>query len=264
MNEQEETYKKLVDDLKNLPRIDAPKNFETELLRKINSSEPEKKQSFWDKLLTPGKLGPAAVAIASAAIIFFIVDISPEEFEDPLNIEPRLREDLLVVESFEDIPFESLKKSERVKDESKTMNEGLDETKEIETQTQQKVGLEERSDVKTKGVEKSFPEESVFNETDTDNLKSEETGRLGMSAAPSASSTLESEIIKADSFEREMKRARTEIENLPVLRSSRENITKDNIDFMQRNLSVEEKKEVQQLKMKVQSEKSEKNEQKSN
>jgi hypothetical protein len=85
-----------------------------------------------------------------------------------------------------------------------------------------------------------------------------------MSAAPSASGTLESEIIKADSFEREMKRARTEIENLPVLRSSRENITKDNIDFMQRNLSVEEKKEVQQLKMKVQSEKSEKNEQKSN
>jgi hypothetical protein len=264
MNEQEETYKKLVDDLKNLPRIDAPKNFETELLRKINSSEPEKKQSFWDKLLSPGKLGPAAVAIASAAIIFFIVDISPEEFEDPLNIEPRLREDLLVVESFEDIPFESLKKSERVKDESKVMNEGLDETKEIETQIQQKVGLEERSDVKTKGVEKSFSEESVFDETDMDNLKSEETGGLGMSAAPSSSSTLESEIIKADSFEREMKRAQTEIVNLPVLRSSPKNINKDNIDFMQRNLSVEEKKEVQQLKMKVQSEKSEKNEQKSN
>ncbi len=264
MNEQEKTYKKLVDDLKNLPRIDAPKNFETELLRKINSFEPKKKESIWDKLFLSGKLAPAAAAIASAAIIFFIVDISPEEFEDPLNIEPRLREDLLVVESIEDIPFESLKKSVREKDESKTINEGLDETKEMQTQTEPKVGSENQSDMKSKGVEKSFSEESAFDRTDTDNLKSEETGRLDMSAAPSASTMIESEIIKADSFEREMKREQGEIENLPVLRSSRVNITKDNIDFMQRNLSMEEKKEVQQLKMKVQSEKSDKNEQKSN
>ena len=46
MNEEEKTYKKLLDDLKNLPKVDAPKNFETELLRKINSSELEKKRKF--------------------------------------------------------------------------------------------------------------------------------------------------------------------------------------------------------------------------
>lgn len=264
MNEQEKTYKKMMDDLKNLPRIDAPKNFETELLRKINSFEPKKKESIWDKLFLSGKLAPVAAAIASAAIIFFIVDISPEEFEDPLSIEPRLREDLLVVESMEDIPFESLKKSVREKDESKTINEGLDETKEMETQTEPKVGLENRSDMKSKGVEKSFSEESALDKTDSDNLKSEETRRFEMSAAPSSSSIIESEIIKADSFEREMKRQRNEIVNLPVVKSSSDNINKDNINFMQRNLSTEEKKEVQQLKMKVQSEKSQKTEQKSN
>lgn len=115
MNEEEKTYKKLLDDLKNLPKVDAPKNFETELLRKINSSELEKKESFWDRILTPGKLAPAAVALASAAIIFFVVDINSEEMEDPLNIAPRLREDLVIIESIEEIPVEQLKKSDRVK-----------------------------------------------------------------------------------------------------------------------------------------------------
>ncbi|MBP9582948.1 MAG: hypothetical protein KBE38_12380, partial [Ignavibacterium sp.] len=89
MNNEEKINKKILEDLKNLPKIEAPKNFETELLRKINSSELEKKENFWDRLLSPAKLAPAAVAIVSAAIIFFVIDINPVEMEDPLNIAPR-------------------------------------------------------------------------------------------------------------------------------------------------------------------------------
>ena len=262
MNEEEKTYKKLLDDLKNLPKVDAPKNFETELLRKINSSEPEKKESFWNKLLSPGKLAPAAVALASAAIIFFVVDINSEEMEDPLNIAPRLREDVVVIESIEEIPDAPLKKSGRVKEESKAVSKELIETNEVEKPDQPTAGFEERSDKKSNDIEQSLSDELVSDKTDADNLKSEETERLGMTAAPSAS-TLASEISKADSFEREMKRERDEIHNLPVLQSSSGNLSKDNINFMQRNLSTEEKKEVQQLKMKVQTEKSEKTDQKS-
>ena len=263
MNEEEKTYKKLLDDLKNLPKIDAPKNFETELLRKINSSEPEKKESFWDKLLSPGRLAPAAVAIASAAIIFFVVDINSEEMEDPLNIAPRLREDLVVIESIEEIQVDPLKKSERVKEESKAQNEVLVETKENETQSQPNAVVEEPLDIKSKGIEQSITDELISQKSEYDRVKSDESSTLGRSAAPSAT-TLASEISKADSFEREMKREQEEIENLPVIKSSPGNINKDNINFMQRNLSTEEKKEVQQLKMKVQTEKSEKTEQKSN
>ena len=263
MNEEEKTYKKLLDDLKNLPKIDAPKNFETELLRKINSSEPEEKESIWNKLLSPGKLAPAAVALASAAIIFFVVDINSEEMEDPLNIAPRLREDLVVIESIEEIPIEPLKKSVRVKEESEALNEGLDDTKEIETQIQPKVGLEQRSDQTSKGIEQSITDELVSPKSESDGFKSDDQGTLGRSAAPSAT-TLASEISKTDSFEREMKTERNEIQNLPVLQGSSDQMNKDNFNFMQRNLSAEEKKEVQQLKMKVQTEKSEKTEQKSN
>lgn len=233
MNEEEKTYKKLLDDLKNLPKVDAPKNFETELLRKINSSELEKKESFWDRILSPGKLAPAAVALASAAIIFFVVDINSEEMEDPLNIAPRLREDLVIIESIEEIPVEQLKKSDRVKEEPGILNEGLVETKETETQVLPNVVYEERSEMNSKGVDKSLADELISGKLESDSFKSDDSRSLGGSAVPS-----------------------------PVTTSAAE-ISKDNLNFMQRNLSTEEKKEVQQLKMKVQTEKSEKTDQKS-
>ena len=234
MNEEEKTYKKLLDDLKNLPKVDAPKNFETELLRKINSSELEKKESFWDRILSPGKLAPAAVALASAAIIFFVVDINSEEMEDPLNIAPRLREDLVIIESIEEIPVEQLKKSDRVKEEPGILNEGLVETKETETQVLPNVVYEERSEMNSKGVDKSLADELISGKLESDSFKSDDSKSLGGSAVPS-----------------------------PVTTSAAE-ISKDNLNFMQRNLSTEEKKEVQQLKMKVQTGKSSKTEQNSN
>jgi hypothetical protein len=235
MNEEEKTYKKLLDDLKNLPRIDAPKNFETELLRKINSSASEKKESFWDKLLSPGKLAPAAIAIASAAIIFFVVDINSEEMEDPLNIAPRLREDLAVIESVKEIPVVApLKKSARVKEEPSLLNDGLIETKEAETQVEPKAVYEERSEMKSKSLEKLHADEFISDKSESDSFKSDDSRILGGSVLPS-----------------------------PVTTSASE-ISKDNLNFMQRNLSTEEKKEVQQLKMKVQTEKSVKTQQNSN
>jgi hypothetical protein len=234
MNDEEKTYKKLLTDLKNLPQIDAPKNFETELLRKINSSEVEKKESFWDKLFSPGKLAPAAVALVSAAIIFFVVDINSEEMEDPLNIAPRLREDLIVIQSINDIPIEPLKKSGRVKERSNNMDEGLIEKKEIEEEPQRNEVSLERSDLKSKPVDQSITDELASDKSDSDSFETEETRNLGGSVAPA-----------------------------PVTSGVLE-ISKDNLNFMQRNLSSEEKMEVQQLKKQVQAEKGSKTEQKSN
>ncbi|MDP2363148.1 MAG: hypothetical protein Q8M94_05195, partial [Ignavibacteria bacterium] len=210
------------------------------------------------------KLAPAAVALVSAVIIFFVVDINSEEMEDPLNIAPRLREDLVVIESIEEIPVVPLKKSGRVKEETKNLNERLIQTKEVETPNQPTAVFEDKSKMKSKGLEQSSGDELVSDKTDSDNFKSGETRNLGGSAEPSALKSLASEINNADSFEREMKKERDRIENLPVVKGSSDNLSKDNINFMQRNLSTEEKKEVQQLKMKVQAEKSVKTQQNSN
>lgn len=236
MNEEEKTYKKLLDDLKNLPKVDAPKNFETELLRKINSSELEQKTNFWDKLLSRSKLAPVAVAIVSAAIIFFVVDINSEKIEDPLNIAPRLREDLMVVETFEEIPIATLKKSERVREKSKDYEEELIETKEFEIQNKPEpmLGLEDRSDMKSNAIGQSLADELGSGKSDSDNIRAKEAKILEGAIVPS-----------------------------PVATSASE-ISRDNFDFMQRNLSTNDKKEVQQLKMKVQAEKSAKKEENPN
>jgi hypothetical protein len=233
MKKEEKTYKKLLEDLKNLPKVDAPKNFETELLRKINSSS-EKKESFWDKLLSPGKLAPAAIAIASAAIIFFVVDVNSEEMEDPLTIAPRLREDLAVMESVNKVSVDPLKKSVRVKEEIKDINKGLMKTKDVERQNEADLRLENPSDLKSISTEQSIHEELISDKSDADSFRAEETRNLGGNIAPS-----------------------------PLVTSSSE-INKDNLNFMQRNLSNEEKKEVKQLKMRVQTEKGGKTEQNSN
>lgn len=233
MNDEEKTYKKLLDDLKNLPKIDAPKNFETELLRKINSSGYEKKESFWSKLISPGKLAPAAIAIASAAIIFFVVDINSNEIEDPLNIAPRLREDLVVIKSLDEIPVQSQEESKREKKQSNAAEEKVIETKEFETYSKPAEELENQLENKPLGLEKSIADEIAKDKSDSDSFKTE-AGILSGAVAPA-----------------------------PVTTSSSE-ISKDNLNFMQRNLSSEEKREVQQLKMKVQTEKSTKIDQKQN
>ncbi|HEX9251302.1 MAG TPA: hypothetical protein VF870_03620, partial [Ignavibacteriaceae bacterium] len=141
--------------------------------------------------------------------------------------------------------------------------EGMIESKEVETPIQPNAVFEERSEMKSKAVDQLLKDEMVSGRSDSDNLKSGVTENFGGSAAPSAT-TLASEINKADSFEREMKRERDEIVNLPVVKSDADNLSKENINFMQRNLSTEEKKEVQQLKMKVQAEKGSKTQQNSN
>ena len=233
MNDEEKTYKKLIDDLKNLPQIDAPKNFETGLWRKINSSEETKKVSFWEKLFSPARLAPAALAIVSAIIIFFVIDVNSEEMEDPLNIAPRLREDLVVFEITKEIPAETKKNSVRQKEKTEVRSEGLlSKKKDIPQPLTKGKGDDARFESETKAEEQLFTDELKAGRSDSDNYKSDDVMSLGGSVVPS-----------------------------PVTTSANE-ISKDNVNFMQRNLSSEEKIEVQQLKMKVQVEKSSKTERK--
>ncbi len=233
MNDEEKTYKKLIDDLKNLPKIEAPKNFETGLWRKINSSEETKKVSFLEKLLSPARLAPVALAIVSAIIIFFVIDVNSEEMEDPLNIAPRLREDLVVLETFKDIPAETKKNLVRQKEKVEVRSEELFSKKKNIPQplTKSKVdGVHLESE--TKAEEQLLTDELEAGRSDSNNYKSDYARGLGGSVAPS-----------------------------PVTISVNE-ISKDNVNFMQRNLSSEEKMEVQQLKLKVQTEKSSQTDQK--
>lgn len=89
----ENKYKKLIDDLKNLKKIDAPIGFEQKLLNKINSSDIQQKQSVWTKLSV--RLVPAFAVAATAVILFVVIDNSANEYQDPFMIEPEERKDLI-------------------------------------------------------------------------------------------------------------------------------------------------------------------------
>lgn len=78
----------LLNDLKNLPRIQAPDNFEFNLHTKIqngsfelNGESAPKKSFYWVTI-------PAFSLILSAVVLFFVVDVRPVEQEDLLMSHP--------------------------------------------------------------------------------------------------------------------------------------------------------------------------------
>jgi len=93
-NDEESRYKQAIDVLKQLPKVNAPLNFESSLMRRINSENyEERKESFWDILLTPSRLIPTAAMAALAVILLFVVNTSQVQQADPLSLAPRIRDD---------------------------------------------------------------------------------------------------------------------------------------------------------------------------
>lgn len=77
--------------LKNLSKINAPANFESELIRRINQSERKKERKSWfNKILSP-QLIPLAALVVAAVIIIFLLKGNINDTEDPFQIIPRLR-----------------------------------------------------------------------------------------------------------------------------------------------------------------------------
>ena len=98
-------FKDLIKDLNQLQEVKAPKNFEADLMRRINSedfSNEEIKAGFWDKFISPARLVPIGV-LAAVMIVMLVVTINkPNISNDPLLAAPRERTDLI---SSNDISF---------------------------------------------------------------------------------------------------------------------------------------------------------------
>lgn len=103
INNTEEKYKDIINSLKQLSKVNAPPNFETDLMRKINSYD-EKPVSFWEKLFTSRWIpATAGVAFASILLIFFVVNQQNYTMEeDAFSVIPKLRiDDFSSVDSFD-------------------------------------------------------------------------------------------------------------------------------------------------------------------
>jgi hypothetical protein len=89
--EEDNRNEKITKLLKELSKIDAPSNFETELSRRINQGDQKKeKKSWFDKIYSPQLIPSAALAITTVIIIFLLKG-NINDTEDPFQIIPKLR-----------------------------------------------------------------------------------------------------------------------------------------------------------------------------
>lgn len=210
MIDDEKKYENLLNDLKNLPKVDAPQNFEANILRKVRLEEQREKESFWKNIFTPGKIVPAAVAIASAVIIFLIIDLKPERIEDPLNLQPRLREDIVNVQSLDEFAVLTEEKPEQNKSAKlkNELNKSGNHRKAVDSENE--ISLSKKRDgVKDKAVEPTLRAESLSTNSP-------------VSVVGGVSSAQENDAVSEQK--------------------------KENFNFMQINLSPKEKREVERLK----------------
>ena len=106
LNDDELRYKNVIDALKGLQGVKAPKNFEADLMRRINSEKfEEKRQSFWEKIFLPSRLIPSAGLAVAAVLLLFVININSDEVENPLLMEPKVREDMIEAKDVSDIPM---------------------------------------------------------------------------------------------------------------------------------------------------------------
>ena len=127
--EDDNEFEKIKRLLKDLPKVNAPSNFENELSRRINQGEQTKeKESWFDKVFSP-KLVPSAALAVTAVIILFLLKGNVSDAEDPFQIIPKLREeqnlkqDQLGTGSDKIIAEETNNLSKREKSNGRTSNE---------------------------------------------------------------------------------------------------------------------------------------------
>lgn len=89
-------FEKVTGLLKNLKKINAPSNFETELYRKINQADQKSEKEFWfDKIFSP-KIIPSAALAVTTVIILLLLKGNANNGEDPFQLIPKLREEQIL------------------------------------------------------------------------------------------------------------------------------------------------------------------------
>jgi hypothetical protein len=233
MENDEKKYEDVIKVLKGLHEVKAPENFEADLQRKINSEKfsKEEKKSFWQNIFLPSRLIPSLGVIATAIVIFFVVDSNSEEMDDPFLIEPRVREDIFVVTEYKEI---EKKQDEFSKPKSSMKDEPVLEKRRDENE------LKYSDDKMISGREKSGNVEGLSDEINFS--KDQDLNAGSFSAVVESTETLKTETPQPTGTAKPNSDMATE-----------QIITKEELNFRQVQLTEEEQKTVNELKTQVQS-----------
>jgi hypothetical protein len=136
LNDDEFRYKNVINTLKSIQEVKAPQNFEADLMRRINSEKFKGKQNFWQKILIPSRLVPSAALAVAAIILLFFFNISSEDSENPLLVEPKVREDVIATENISEVPLNEGSPSEKLSDMKKNTVEQRQKLEQSRTATE--------------------------------------------------------------------------------------------------------------------------------
>jgi len=223
MENDEKKYEDVIKSLKGLKEVKAPENFEADLQRRINSEKFSKKEkkSFWQNIFRPSRLVPSLGLVTAVIVIFFVVDSNSEEMDNPFLIEPRVRDDIFTVTDYDEFKKdEPVIEKRRDKNELKTSDDKMVTGREKSNETE---GLLDQSKVEE--------EEQDLNITTGDYYARVESTEINVTQSPKPSDAggAASEVVTGQS------------------------ITKEELNFRQIQLSEEEQKVVDQLRIQNQS-----------
>lgn len=123
MIDDEKKYDDLIKTLKDLQQVKAPPNFEADLKRRLNAEKYAKEEKRTIKrFFTPSRLVPSFGLAAVAIVILLMVSTSSEEPDNPFLMEPRVREDIILISDTDELnlPKSNLKKEGEVTEKDVT------------------------------------------------------------------------------------------------------------------------------------------------
>jgi len=120
MIDDEKKFDDLIKTLKGLQQVKAPPNFEADLKRKLNTEKyaKEERKSI-KRFFAPSWLVPSFGLAAAAVVAFLFVNINSEETDNPFLMEPKVREDMILISGDDEvnIPEGNLSKKSEVIEE---------------------------------------------------------------------------------------------------------------------------------------------------
>ncbi len=117
MIDDEKKYDDLIKTLKGLQQVKASPNFEADLKRRLNAEKYAKEEKRTIKrFFAPSRLVPSFGLAAAVIVIFLMVNTNSEETDNPFLMEPKIREDIILISDTDElnIPKSNLSKESEV------------------------------------------------------------------------------------------------------------------------------------------------------
>lgn len=165
MIDDEKKYDDLIKTLKDLQQVKAPPNFEADLKRKLNAEkyEKEEKKSI-KRFFTPSRLIPSFGLAVATVVVLLLVNINSEETDNPFLMEPKIREDMILISGNDEVDIPGGKLSKKIE----MIEEDIIADKKDNEMTRENF-VEEKSsaDSLIAGNELAPPESTITGETES-------------------------------------------------------------------------------------------------